>query len=496
LDGQLSAAEILGLARSGALVLLGPVLAVAGCLAAGLRARSRAVLRSAVAAFIVVSLTYVILLNIPRFRPGGGGDTDWLILRELAYFGGGAAVLFALVWWKDLFQVGAGGDASGVRGLVDELLAKALSVRASDVHLEPGAEGGAVRYRIDGILHTVATSPRDLLDRAVSRLKVMGRMDIAQKRLPQDGHATLRLPDRRLQLRISTVPSRFGERAVVRLLDPQTGLLGLGGLGLKPEPEQAVSRIAARGHGTFFAVGPTGCGKTTTLYAALLQVDSAERNVVTIEDPVEYVLPGITQLPVRRKQAMTFASGLRSVLRQDIDVVMVGEVRDNETAETVMEAAQTGHLVFSTLHTNDAPSAVTRLLDLGVEPYQLASSLTAVVAQRLVRRICPRCKEEYGVTEEEQDEFGEELAGAETLHRGRGCPGCMGTGYYGRTGLFELLLVNEAVRDAIMDSPSAGAIREMALQHGMTTIRADGVQKALAGVTTLEEVSRATEAEQ
>jgi len=249
----------------------------------------------------------------------------------------------------------------------------------------------AIRYRIDGVLHTVATCPTPALERLVARVKVMGQMDIAEKRLPQDGGATLHLPDRNIDLRISTVPSSFGERAVIRLLDRTTGLLGLEGLGLGPDLVRVMDRIVKSPYGVFFCTGPTGAGKTTTLYAALMHVDSSERNVITVEDPVEYQLPGITQLPVRRRKGMTFASGLRSILRQDPDVIMVGEVRDDETAHIVIEAAQTGHMVFSTLHTNDSAGAIARLLDLGVEPFLLSSVLTAVLAQRLVRRICRNC---------------------------------------------------------------------------------------------------------
>jgi general secretion pathway protein E len=295
-----------------------------------------------------------------------------------------------------------------------------------------------------------------------------------------------------MDLRVSTVPSSFGERAVVRLLDRETGLLGLGALGFSSELQSVVKRVANSPHGLFLVVGPTGSGKTTTLYATLMEVDSADRSVVTIEDPVEYLLPGVTQLPVRRKQGLTFASGLRSVLRQDLDVVMVGEVRDQETAHVVMEAAQTGHMVLSTLHTSDAVSSVTRLLDLGVEPELLASCLTAVLAQRLVRTICPECREDCVVTAEEQSEFGDELGGVTGLQRGRGCPACMGTGYYGRIGLFEVMAIMHPIRGLIAGGATADAVRDAALEHGMKSLRTDGVQKALAGVTTLQEVSRVT----
>jgi len=386
-------------------------------------------------------------------------------------------------------------ESAPVVQLVNKVFFEALRSRASDVHIQPTAEGMVVRYRIDGVLHTVSTYPLSALEPVVSRIKVMGRMDITEKRLPQDGRTTVRLGNKNVDLRISTVPSNYGERVVVRLLDRSSGVYGLEELGLSPEHLRAMDAIVGRDHGVFFCTGPTGSGKTTTLYAALSHVDSRERNVITLEDPIEYHLPGITQLPVSEKKGMTFASGLRSILRQDPDVIMVGEVRDVETARMAVRASQTGHLVLSTVHTNDSAGAVARLLDLGVEPFLLSSSLTAVLAQRLVRRVCDACSRPYEPTPEELAALGLEGASASGWRRGTGCDQCLHTGFFGRIGLYEFLAVDDAVRGLILEQADAMAIRRAAIDAGLVTLQQDGARKVQAGVTTPDEVLRVTGAD-
>jgi len=386
-------------------------------------------------------------------------------------------------------------ESAPVVQLVNKILFEALRARASDVHIQPTAEGMVVRYRVDGVLHTVSSYPISALEPVVSRIKVMGRMDITERRLPQDGRTTVRLGNKNVDLRISTVPSNYGERVVVRLLDRSAGVFGLEELGLGADHLRVMDGIVRRDNGVFFCTGPTGSGKTTTLYAALSRVDSRERNVITLEDPIEYHLPGITQLPVSERKGMTFASGLRSILRQDPDVIMVGEVRDVETARMVVRASQTGHLVLSTLHTNDSAGAVARLLDLGVEPFLLSSSLTAVLAQRLVRRVCDACARPCEPTAQELKELGLEGADVSKCRRGAGCEDCLHTGFFGRVGIFELLMVDETVRRLILEQADATTIRQAALDAGLVTLRADGARKALAGLTTPDEVLRVTRAE-
>jgi len=383
-------------------------------------------------------------------------------------------------------------ESAPVVQLVNKLLFEALRSRASDVHIQPTGEGVVVRYRIDGVLHPVATYPLSVLEPVVSRIKVMGRMDITEKRLPQDGRTTVRLGNKNVDLRISTVPSNYGERVVVRLLDRSTGVYGLEEVGLSDDHLEMMDGIVDEPNGIFFCTGPTGSGKTTTLYAALLRVDSEERNVITLEDPIEYHLPGITQLPVTEKKGMTFVSGLRSILRQDPDVIMVGEVRDVETARMAVRAAQTGHLVLSTLHTNDSAGAVARLLDLGVEPFLLSSTLTAIMAQRLVRQVCPECSEPYTATRQELKQLGLDQDRQVELRRGVGCEKCLHTGFYGRVGLFELLFIDDPIRRLIVQEADAMTIRNSALERGLVTLRTDGVRKVLQGVTTPGEVLRAT----
>ncbi len=364
----------------------------------------------------------------------------------------------------------AGGEAPVIR-LVNALLFEAVRAGASDVHVEPFERALVVRLRIDGTLHDLLTPPLRLHAALVSRVKIMAGLDIAERRLPQDGRIAIRVGGRDVDLRVSIVPTASGERVVLRLLDRASVLHDLADLGLSPAIAAGIEALLARRHGIVLVTGPTGSGKTTTLYAALRRLASGERNVMTIEDPVEYQLRGIGQMAVNPRIGLDFAAGLRSILRQDPDVILVGEVRDRETMEIALQAALTGHLVFATLHTNDAPSAVTRLLDMGAEPFLIASSLTAVLAQRLARRTCTACA-------------------------AVGCAACRGTGHRGRTGLHELLLVDDAIRALVMARADAASIRRTARAAGMTTIREDGLGKSRAGITTEAEVLRVTHDEE
>jgi len=378
--------------------------------------------------------------------------------------------------------------------LVNLVLLEAIKRRASDVHIQPFAEHLQIRLRIDGVLYDYVQPPLHLLDEIVSRIKIIGRMDIAEKRLPQDGRTTVSIGERMVDLRISSLPTSCGERIVIRLLDKSAKLYSLAEIGMKDAVGEAFRAIVQRTHGIVLVTGPTGSGKSTTLYAALQELDATELNVLTLEDPIEYALPGVSQTQVSDKKGMTFASGLRTVLRQDPDVIMVGEIRDEETARMAVQSALTGHLVLSTLHTNDAAGAVTRLLDLGIEPYLVASSLLAVLAQRLVRRVCPGCKKMTPITPIERLEIG--MSPDNDLHvaTGAGCDRCLGTGYFERAGIFELLTVDEQVRSLIVGLCEAAAIKNAAVTAGMNTLRQDAINKLVAGETTVAEVNRVTQA--
>lgn len=380
--------------------------------------------------------------------------------------------------------------------LVNDILFRALQLRASDIHVHPYEAKIQIRYRIDGILYDTLSLNRNVLPLIISRIKVMAGMDIAERRMPQDGRCSVRLGQREVDLRVSTVPTSYGERSVLRLLDKSTGLLGLNELGLGEEELAKFDTLLNRSHGVIFVTGPTGSGKSTTLYACLNRINSAEKNVMTIEDPIEYQLEGISQMQVSAKKGMNFANSLRHVLRQDPDVIMVGEVRDVETARMAIQSSLTGHLVFSTLHTNDSAGAITRLLDLGVEPYLVSSSLIAVLAQRLVRKACPDCKQHIEPTDKQLRELG--LGNLSTEQKakffaGTGCDKCFQTGYRGRTGIYELMLINEEIQDLIYKRQSAGVIKRAALNTGLKTLRMDGTRKALEGITTVTEVLRVTQ---
>jgi len=388
-------------------------------------------------------------------------------------------------------------DATIIR-FVNQVLSEAIDLRATDVHFEPFEEQLRVRYRIDGVLQEAAIPPaaRHFQASIVSRLKILSGLDIAEKRAPQDGRIKLTVTGREIDVRVSVIPMLHGEAVVLRLLDRSAALRGLDALGMSPETCLALERICEIPHGIVLVTGPTGSGKTTTLYAALSRINDVRRKIITIEDPIEYHLYGINQIQVAPKAGMTFSLGLRSILRHDPDVILVGEIRDQQTAQIAVQASLTGHLVFSTLHTNDAPGAVTRLVDMGVEPYLVASSLEAVLAQRLVRVICPDCAEPYEPSEPEALKATFHCEAPELLHRGAGCRRCQGTGYYGRTGVFELMAITEQVRSLILRRASTGQIRAAALAEGMCSLRQDGWRHVLAGKSTVEEVLRVTKDEQ
>ena len=381
--------------------------------------------------------------------------------------------------------------------LVNHLLFDAVKAGASDVHVQPYEDRVMVRQRIDGVLFDSFEIPKAVQEEVLTRIKVLGRMNIAEKRLPQDGRATVQLGDRVVDLRIASLPTSHNERIVIRLLDKSARLYSLGELGMPDHDLRQFRELIGLDHGMILVTGPTGSGKSTTLYGALQEINSHDLNVLTIEDPIEYQLDGISQTQINEKKGMTFASGMRSVLRQDPDIIMVGEIRDSETAVMGIQASLTGHLVFSTLHTNDAASAVTRLLDLGIEPYLVSSSLVAVLAQRLVRRLCDDCKQvdpssRVPGRSKVIDELGvaaDDLAG---VHRSVGCESCRGTGFRGRVGLFELLVVDDHCRDLVQTRANASQVRAAALDSGMHLLSTDGLLKIHQGVTTLDEVLRVT----
>jgi len=379
--------------------------------------------------------------------------------------------------------------------LVNHMISQSVKARASDIHIEPFQDSIKVRYRIDGILYDMLSPPRWIQSALVSRIKVMADMNIAEKRIPQDGRLDVRIGDQEIDIRVSTVPTSFGERLVLRLLNKSRALLELPQFGISPENYATLNKLIHLNNGIVLVTGPTGSGKTTTLYAALSVINSPDKNIITIEDPVEYKLKGIGQIQVNRKIGVTFAKGLRSIVRQDPDVILVGEIRDLETSQVAIQSALTGHLVFSTLHTNDAPSAVTRLVYLGVEPYLLSSSVKAVIAQRLVRTLCPHCREPYVLKEGDIRGFRinqTDLVGKK-VYRAVGCPECFNTGYSGRQAIFEIMEVNDALKQMILSTSDANAIKAEALENGMTPLRHCGIEKLLKGVTTVEEVLRVTQ---
>jgi len=378
--------------------------------------------------------------------------------------------------------------------LVNLLVLEALDARASDVHLEAFSDGLQVRYRVDGVLQPAPSPPPRLTAAIVSRLKIMADLDIAERRLPQDGRIRLRLQDRQVDVRVSTVPTLHGESVVLRLLDRERGRRALGEMGMDAPMLAQLREIIARPFGIVLVTGPTGSGKTTTLYAAIESLRSGREKILTVEDPVEYELPGVPQVPVNEKVGVTFASALRALLRQDPDILLVGEIRDPETVQVATQAALTGHLVLSTLHTNDAPGAITRLLDLGVPPYLVAGTLEAVLAQRLVRVLCERCRRSGPADPALLRRAGEQQVRADTVWHAVGCAHCRNTGYRGRQGVFELLVMSNALRDLTQRHGSVDRLRTTAMQEGMRTLRDDAWRLVRSGVTTLEELLRVTPA--
>jgi general secretion pathway protein E len=386
----------------------------------------------------------------------------------------------------------ASDDDAPIIRYVNLIIFKASSERASDVHIEPFENKLNVRFRIDGVLYDVDSKTKGLQAAITSRLKVMAGLNIAEKRLPQDGRIGINIAGRSVDIRVSTIPTQFGERVVLRLLDKSATVLDLEQLGVNPRSLATLKSLIKKPNGIVLVTGPTGSGKTTTLYSCLSYINTPELNILTVEDPIEYQLDGIGQMQVNPKINFTFASGLRAILRQDPDVVMVGEIRDSETAEIAIQASLTGHLVLSTLHTNDSPGAITRLIDMGVEPFLISSSLLAVVAQRLVRRLCPKCRQPYQISAEEIQELGLTTieAKGKTIYR-RGelqCDNCQGTGFLGRMGIHEVLVIDEEIRTAILQRPDSSSIRQAAAKQSFESLRSDGAKKVLAGLTSVHEV--------
>ncbi len=388
-------------------------------------------------------------------------------------------------------------DEAPIIRFVNSLITQAYKQRASDIHIEPFETELVIRYRVDGILYDVLSPPHRAQASITSRLKIMSNLNIAEKRLPQDGRFRVRIAGKDVDVRVSTLPTAFGERVVMRLLDKASNVLTLEEVGMDPEMLRMVNGMITKSHGIFLVTGPTGSGKTTTLYAALTRLNSREKNIITVEDPIEYQLAGVGQIQVNPKINLTFAAGLRSILRQDPDIIMVGEIRDGETAEIAVQSALTGHMVFSTLHTNDAAGALTRLVEMGIEPFLAASSIVGILAQRLVRRVCPSCREAYRPTPEMLREMGlgTAVASDAVFYRGAGCSECMGIGYRGRQGIYELLTVDEQVRDLLLQNKDAASIKSAAMKKGMRTLRDAGLAMALAGETSIEEVLRVTQEE-
>jgi general secretion pathway protein E len=398
----------------------------------------------------------------------GIGDADALVTHDLAELANQAPVI----------------------RLVNLLLAEAVETAASDVHLESEGRGLRVRYRVDGVLQDAPAPPPHLRAAVVSRLKIMAELDIAERRLPQDGRVRLRVMGRELDVRVSTLPTLHGESVVLRVLDHGGQGIALAGLGMADDTLAALTHFASQPQGVILSTGPTGSGKTTTLYALLDRVRTGREKIVSVEDPVEYELAGVTQVPVQTKAGLTFARALRAILRQDPDILLVGEMRDPETAEICIQAALTGHLVLSTLHTNDAPSALTRLLDLGVADYLVASTIGGVLAQRLVRKICVECAEVAFPSELARREMAADGCTLDEVRRGRGCAACRGTGFRGRTGIYELLTVDDALRAEFLRRRGSGMMRRIAIEAGMRPLRADGWRQVALGLTTPEEVLR------
>ncbi|MBF0511285.1 MAG: Flp pilus assembly complex ATPase component TadA [Candidatus Omnitrophica bacterium] len=391
---------------------------------------------------------------------------------------------------QDLAEVA---EEAPIIKLVNTIFLHAIRDRASDIHIEPGAHETRVRNRVDGVMEEVYTLPKELHKAIASRVKLISGADIAETRKPQDGRISLKIDNKEMDIRVSSYPTVHGENLVLRILDKSVLMLGLVDLGLSQKELEFFAKLIQYPNGIILVTGPTGSGKTTTLYSALTTVNSIEKNILTIEDPVEYELPLIRQTQINPRAGLTFATGLRAILRQDPDIIMVGEIRDKETAEIAIQASLTGHLVLSTLHTNDAPSALTRLIDMGIEPFLVASSVVGILAQRLVRTICTRCKEAYVPDNVILRSLG--LPEGEKFYKGRGCQQCKNTGYTGRVGIFELLSINEEIKKLVNKKASADEIAAIGKREGMRTLKEGGIEKARMGLTTLEEIVRVTRIE-
>ncbi|PTL37185.1 type II secretion system protein GspE [Candidatus Methylomirabilis limnetica] len=426
------------------------------------------------------------------------------------YYGDGQATIEKIVKGYSEEEGGASGDdredidhlrdlasEAPVIQLVNLVITRAVEARASDIHIEPFEDTLRIRYRVDGVLVDHESPPKRLQRAVISRVKIMAKMNIAERRLPQDGRIRLQILGKDLDLRVSTIPTLHGESVVMRILDRSSLLLSLGDMGMPEDIRLQFQRLIRKPHGMILVTGPTGSGKTTTLYTALSEINSADKKIITIEDPVEYQLQGVNQIHVKPKIGLTFANGLRSIVRQDPDIIMVGEIRDAETADIAIHSALTGHLVFSTLHTNDAPGAITRLLDMGIENYLVSSVLVAVLAQRLVRVICHECRESYRLDSAAVRKMGikTEVDGSMQVFRGKGCAACNFTGYRGRSGIYEFLVISEEIQRLILEKADSNTIRQKALQFGMKTLWEDGWRNVELGVTTLEDLLRVTKEE-
>ncbi|MHB8841596.1 MAG: GspE/PulE family protein, partial [Candidatus Aquicultor sp.] len=394
-------------------------------------------------------------------------------------------------------QAGIGGlrevsEEAPVIKLVNMLIMKAINERASDIHVEPQEKELRIRYRVDGVLHDSMCSPKQIQAGVISRLKIMAGLDIAETRIPQDGHCDLLVAGKMIDFRVSTLPTIYGERVVLRVLRKESILIDLDDLGFLPDSLNKFKGSFNKPYGAVFVTGPTGSGKSTTLYAALNILNNSAKNIITVEDPVEYRLPGVNQIQVNSKTGLTFARCLRAILRSSPDIVMVGEIRDKETAQIAIEAALTGHMVLSTLHTNDAPGAITRLIEMGIAPFLIASAIECIQAQRLARRLCPDCKEEYEPAIDALKRISFPMEDEEHLrfYRPKGCPRCNGTGYKGRVGIYEVMVLSETIKDLCVKRATADEVKRVAIAEGMRTLRQDGFEKVRTGMTSLEEIMR------
>lgn len=452
---------------------------------------------AAVPTLEVVSKVRFILEQPVRFEFGSEDLVRQLIRhwRSLLspQIGNAADNLVDIAFDEDEFLTDVNSEAPVIR-LVNHLFARALDLDSSDIHFEPNEEFLDVRCRVDGIMVRIERLPIKAHASVASRLKLMARLDIGEKRLPQDGRIDFKLGRRQLDMRVSTLPGVHGESVVLRILDREDTAVTLTQLGMPEETLHSYQKIVAQPHGMVLITGPTGSGKTTTLYATLEKINNQKQKIITVEDPVEYQLEGVTQIQANSSIGLDFATGLRSIVRQDPDILMIGEIRDHETAEIAIESALTGHLVFSTLHTNDAAAAITRLQDMGVESYLISSSLLGVQAQRLVRRVCEKCFEEHPITDDERHVLGLGSEEPILVRRGAGCEDCGQTGYRGRVGLYELLILDDGVRYHITNGADANVIREEAIRSGMKTLRTDAIEKLKLGLTTPEEIVRVTRA--